>query len=61
MSDKNTRERALKNAFASARMEGFKITPETVADSKRLLSGEISTSDLVAERRSKRVDNKPLQ
>jgi len=40
---------ALKNALASTRMEGFSVTEQTEKDCVRLLRGELSVSDLVAE------------
>ena len=40
---------ALKNALASARMEGFMVTEQTVTDCERLLSKQISISDMVQE------------
>ena len=51
-------EQALKNAFASARMEGYNVTPDTERDCNRLLSGKIKTSDLVAELIKKNTDRK---
>ena len=41
--------RALRNALASARMEGFEVTEQTERDCIRLLSGDISVVDLVKE------------
>lgn len=42
-------DRALKNALASTRMEGFTVTAETERDCKRLLLGEVTTAALVEE------------
>lgn len=39
----------LKTALASTRMEGFDITEQTEADCVRLMSGELSVSELVKE------------
>ena len=47
MSEKEYRE--LKNALASTRIEGFKVTEQTERDCIRLMSGEISVSNLVKE------------
>ena len=53
-------ERAMKNAFASARMEGFRVTPEIQRDCQRIVSGEISIDDCVkqmlAKPSRKRID-----
>lgn len=40
---------ALKNALASARMEGFIVTKQTVTDCERLLTKQISVADMVKE------------
>ena len=40
---------ALRNALASTRMEGFRVTEQTERDCVRLMSGEISVLDLVSE------------
>ena len=40
---------ALRSALASTRMEGFEVTEQTEKDCVRLLSGEVSVSDLVKE------------
>jgi len=56
-----SREQALKNAFASARMEGYTVTQETERDCKRLLSGKISTSELVAELTNKNTGRKQVR
>ena len=39
----------LKNALASAKMEGFSVTNQTEKDCIRLINGEISIHDLVSE------------
>lgn len=44
-----SKERALKNAFASAQMEGFRVTPEIERNCKRLLNGEINIDGCVKE------------
>jgi len=41
--------KALHNALASTRMEGFQITAQNEKDCIRLLNGEISVADLVKE------------
>lgn len=41
------REQALRNAMASARMEGLRITPQTEQDCRRYLEGKIDTDTLV--------------
>lgn len=51
-----SREQALKNAYASARMEGFTVTPDNERDCRRLLNGEISVEQLVAEIKRKNID-----
>lgn len=53
-----SRDQALKNAFASARMEGYTVTPEIEYNCRRLLSGKISPSELVAELSKKNSDYK---
>lgn len=40
---------ALQNALASTRMEGFEVTKQTEQDCVRLMSGEVSVTDLVKE------------
>ncbi len=40
---------ALRSALASTRMEGFRVTKQTEKDCMRLMSGEISVTDLVKE------------
>lgn len=42
-------ERALRNAVASARMEGVLISAQTERDCKRYLEGKIDTDTLVRE------------
>ena len=41
--------RALRSALASARMEGFEVTEQMVKDCVRLMRGEVSVEDIVAE------------
>lgn len=41
--------RALQDALASTRMEGFEVTKQTEQDCLRLMNGEISVSELVRE------------
>jgi hypothetical protein len=53
-----SREQALKNAFASARMEGYIITSDTERNCKRLLDGKINADQLVAEIKKKSGDRK---
>lgn len=45
--------RALKNALASARMEGFTVTPDTEETCKKLLSGRLTTVQMVEEVKQK--------
>ena len=40
---------ALRSALASTRMEGFHVTEQTEKDCIRLMSGEVSVSELVKE------------
>ena len=40
---------ALRSALASTRMEGFPVTKQTEKDCVRLMSGEISVTDLINE------------
>ena len=47
MSDKEYIE--LKNALASARMEGYAVTEQTERDCARLMLGEVSVDELVKE------------
>lgn len=42
-------KRAMKNAFASARMEGFRVTPEIQRNCQRIINGEISIDDCVKQ------------
>ena len=44
--DKKT-ENALNFAFASAKMEGFPITPAVEADCIKIVSGELSIADYI--------------
>ena len=41
--------RALKDALASTRMEGYTITDHTEKDCARLLNGEATTEEIVRE------------
>ena len=41
--------KALSDALASTRMEGYKVTEQTEKDCIRLLSGEISVEEMVQE------------
>jgi len=41
--------RALKDALASTRMEGYAITTHTEKDCARLLRGEVTTEEIVRE------------
>ena len=43
------REQALKNAVASARMEGLPVSVQTQRDCERYLEGKIDTETLVRE------------
>jgi hypothetical protein len=49
MSRKITQQQALRSAFASTRMEGFRITPQMEADAKRILNGKLSVDDYVKQ------------
>ena len=40
---------ALQSGLASARMEGLTVTAQTERDCARLLSGQVSTEELVRE------------
>ena len=40
---------ALRSALASTRMEGFEVTVQMVRDCVRLMCGEVSVEDVVAE------------
>lgn len=53
-------ERALKNAFASVRIEGFRITPEMERDCMRILNGESSIDECVRRMLKKSTDKKVL-
>jgi len=43
------RERALRNAIASARMEGLSVSKQTEQDCVRYLEGKLDTAALVQE------------
>ncbi len=43
------REQALRNAMASARMEGLTVSKQTEQDCRRYLEGKIDTDTLVRE------------
>jgi len=43
------RERAIQNAFASARMEGSEITSEIERNVRRIVSGEATVEECVKE------------
>lgn len=45
----NSEYRALRNALASTRMEGFAVTEQTEKDCIRLLSGQVTVTELVNE------------
>ena len=47
-------EKLLNTAFASARMEGFEITPHIEHTCKMILSGEISLQDYLRQVANKR-------
>ena len=44
--DKKT-EQSLNSAFASAKMEGFQITPTVEADCIKIVSGELSIAEYI--------------
>ena len=37
-------EKSLNTALASARMEGFQVTPQIIENCKKIISGEMSVS-----------------
>ena len=43
----NSIEKSLNSAFASARMEGFQVTPTVEANCIKIVSGEISVADYI--------------
>ena len=58
MKDTISTKRALKNAFASAQMEGQRVTPEIERDCKRILSGKISIDACVKEMLARPTQNR---
>ena len=44
-----TIDESLNTAFASARMEGFQITPKIEADSRKLVNGDLSISEYIRQ------------
>ena len=40
-------EKSLNTAFASARMEGFEVTPKIEADCRMIVNGELSINDYI--------------
>ena len=46
--DKST-EKSLNSALASAKMEGFHITPKIETDCRRIVSGELSISEYIRQ------------
>lgn len=44
-----SREKALENALASSRMEGYAVTEQTRRDCRRLLNGEVDAQTLAQE------------
>ena len=53
MSDKNLSS-AMRNAEASVRMEGFEVTPKMREQCRRVLDGEITTTDALMQLLSER-------
>ena len=49
MQKTDTQERALRNAIASAEMEGIHVTPEMEEKIGQLLAGKLTVVDYVAE------------
>ena len=42
-------DKSLNTALASARMEGFQVTPQIIENCKRIISGEISVSEYISQ------------
>ena len=42
-------EKSLNSALASARVEGFQVTPQIEENCKRIISGEISVSEYIRQ------------
>lgn len=49
MSKTITRDKAVKNALASVRMEGFKINPVLEVQCKLIMQGKISLKDCITQ------------
>jgi hypothetical protein len=58
MSHKISQQRALRSAFASTRMEGFRITPQIEADTKQILAGKLSVDEYVKQAKQRIVERK---
>lgn len=58
MDDDNSIEKAIENAFSSAQMEGFRITPQIERNTRKLIDGQISVRECVSEMLSKPVSGK---
>ena len=52
----NQEHEALRNALASARMEGLPITEEIEKDCARLMNGEVTVAALVKEILTRPID-----
>ena len=46
---RNNIEKSLNTAFASAKMEGFHITPKVEADCRMIVNGELSIHDYLKQ------------
>lgn len=55
----NQEHEALRNALASARMEGLPITEEIEKDCARLMNGEVTVAELVKEILTRPIDADP--
>ena len=49
MDNINDMEKSINTAFASARMEGFQITPQIESDCRKIVSGELSISEYIRQ------------
>lgn len=53
MNRKISSERAIRSAFASARMEGLKVTPEVERNVRLIVSGRVTVEERVRQLRAK--------
>jgi len=49
MNYNDKKEQALKNAFASTRMEGYNITSQAECNARKILSGELTVEQRVLQ------------